>query len=293
MNPPASKSGVAPATTRPEQSRDPASAGVVILRETECGDLSAAIRRVRSDAATARSRIVVIAAEDPVPSASEFEPGGPPLSPARLGRRLGAAALAETGTRLVRLLDCLEHLEGETALALADLDDAIGDHSRARLRRGIGVVQDIRAWSAEVLRDLRQEVAAAAAGRCSIDPIGLLVEAARSIEDRFPTLQVHIEPGQEDAVCLARPTDLEDAFFFALLLLACRLGGTGTVNATVERKEDVLRCALQGIGSTRPIDLPETVERFRAVVAAIGGRIVPVPDGVQAPGLVLELPLAP
>ena len=272
---------------------------VVILREGELDcDLATAIRRVRDNEETSRSRILVIGAEDggevSVQDCDVLPCPSMPMTPAQLGRKREVGALGQVGGRMLALLSCLERFDQESSDALADLDDAIEDQSRARLKGKVAVLREIREWTLEVAADLRTEASAAAEGRRLIDTHELFAEIIGLCEMHFPGVRIHLAAGGERTQCRGRGADLAEAFFLGLVLTAHRIGGAGAVQVEIARRGDHLAHRIYGLGEPRPVAVGALIERFREiVVAGHGGRVLPDAHGPHGTGLTLELPLGP
>lgn len=247
---------------------------LVILRESELGgDLVSAIRRVRADAATQNSRILVIAPDDEVDAA----PTAPIHDVLAQGRRVAETrALALLGDRLLPLTADLRHLLGETTRALRELDAGIDDGPRAALRHRAGSVAGVLEWVDAVAKDLEREAAACAEGRQPIDLVEVLTETGAGLERRRPGVRVQVTSVQGrgewpavDAACLAE-------FCAATLdLLADRIGGEGAIAVTVELDRHGATARLLGLGTKRRIRGGRRVAAIRRLAAKLGARLIP------------------
>jgi len=117
-----------------------------------------------------------------------------------------------------------------------------------------------------------------------------MVETAGQVEARFPRLRITVAPRPE-SLCAARPADLAEAFFLALVLVAQRVGGQGAITVDFESAADGVLHRFVGRGEPRKVSAPETVARFRQlVVDQLGGRVLPDVLGTSGTGLQLLLP---
>ena len=251
---------------------------LVILRESELGgDLVSAIRRVRADAATQNSRILVIAPDD--------EAGAAPAAPIHdvlaQGRRAAETrALAVMGDRLLPLTADLRHLLGETTRALGELESELEGGPRAALQHRARSVAGVLEWVDAVAVDLEKEATACAEGRQPIDLVEILTETGAGLERRRPGVRVQVTSAQGrgewpavDAACLAE-------FCAATLdLIADRIGGEGAIAVTVDLDRHGATARLLGLGPKRRIRGAGRVATIRRLAARLGARLFPDQTG--------------
>ncbi len=272
---------------------------VVIIREHELDcDLATAIRRVRADEVTSRSRILVIGPDSdeggatPALSADELPTPKLPVTLAQLGRLREVNALEEVGQRLLPLLGCLDRFSEEGTHALEELDEAISDQSRARLSNQVRVLREIMGWSRTVGDDLRVEVNAAANGHRLVDTWELCAEMGRQLESHFPDLRVQLGSAGDVGLCRGRAPDLAEAIFLGYVLAAHRIGGQGSIQVERSCEDGFVVHHIKAYGEAKTVVAPELVARFRElVVTDHHGRIRPDLLGKNATSLTLELPL--
>jgi hypothetical protein len=269
------------------------SGGVVILRESELDtDLATAIQRIRSEAGTKRSRILVIAAEDRTPPAPHDDASVPQIPPEleNPSRKAEPAILEPLGTRLMALVGCLERFLDEGASAIRELDQAVEEEPRVRLKSHVKGLREIVDWTQAVAADLRCEAAAAELGMRLVETREVLVELAGIFERRFPQVRVHVAPA-DSSECFARAADLADAFYLALALTAVRIGVQGAITVEISRGPQYLRHRILGHGEPRPVHACPEVQRLRDLVKSHGGRLFPAETGPHGTGITIEIPL--
>lgn len=266
---------------------------VVILKEQDLDcDLATAIRRVRSSAETARARILVVAPDDA--EAHDVGDGEPrelplPSAPTTLSqvvRCAEQAASARFGARLEPLGACFERFLEEARWALEDIRrDPRGDGARV-----LGEVLD---WTGAVAEDLRTEARLAASGFQPTETRELVLEMGRQVEAHFPGLRVSVAPVEGSSTCWARPAELAEAFFLALVLAAHRIGGRGAVIVEItEIGEEAAEVDHRFVGHGEPSEVhaPQVAARLRAIVHRHDGRISPDRFGPHGTGFSLRLP---
>jgi len=243
---------------------------VVILREGEVEDIPSAIRRLRQDAATARSQILIIAAEPESASLppQEVEPRNAPVTArARVAAHTeGTSALARS---LAPLVADLGQLFSEVQREVAGLAEDVGEGTRARLQHRARVLGEIVTWTQAVTGDLDAILRAALEGRRPADLAELWQEAVLGAD--AGDVQFLLEPPPAATV----HPEL-DAMATLDLLAACarlaaaRIGMSGTVRASFARDAAAVTLMLQGMGAARPVRAPELAREVRAAAAALG-----------------------
>ena len=268
---------------------------LVVLRERdlEC-DLETAVRRVRPDAATRDSRILIVA-----PEPAETPPPGlplpnPPTSIAQVARRGGELALVDAGARLAPKLESLRCLMSELRHGLDDLDDAALDGARATLARRVSGVRDVVQWLDANVADLESTVAHQGLGFAPVDVYDLCGELRGQVESFFPEIRINVAAPDAEATAWARGSDLAEGLFLGLVLTAHRIGGAGSVNLQFSRRESHLVLRIVGLGEPVQVDAPKQTRRFRDLIVGLHrGRVVPDSMGPFGTGYVLELPIGP
>ena len=81
---------------------------------------------------------------------------GEPGASERLSQAREAAVGRAIGERFVALLDCQQRFFGELRATLLEMDDAVADESRARMKNQIRVLGEILDWCEAVHVDLRK-----------------------------------------------------------------------------------------------------------------------------------------
>jgi hypothetical protein len=138
---------------------------------------------------------------------------------------------------LMALVGCLERFLDEGASAIRELDHAVEEEPRVRLKSHVKGLREIVDWTQAVAADLRCEAAAAELGMRLVETREVLVELAGIFERRFPQVRVHVAPA-DSSECFARAADLAEAFYLGL---ACRARS---------RSRSVVVPSTYGIGSS-------------------------------------------
>ena len=265
---------------------------VVILRESELGgDLAAAIERVRRDAATARSQILIIAPE-PDRSSAEWAPPRP-SSPIR---GASAAALTKLGDELTPLVDDLDQFLNENEREVGGLTESIGEGTRAQLQHRARVLHEIVAWTRAVSGDLRLLAESAQGGRAPVDLGELVAEVLADEDGKTDGVRFALEEAETVNACVeTNPTAAADLLAQAARLLAARVCSGGVVAVRIESDRSVTRIAFAGRGSSRPIHGSHLVGQVRELAATLGVRLSYDPTvGADGSSLVLSfLKVAP
>ena len=271
---------------------------VVVLREDELDtDLTTAIGRIRSDEATARSRILIVRSEERAAAAEADEVGDAPIpampvSAAQFGRMRERAAIEAIGERLETIVDCMAMFADEAEATIHQLDEDATEAPRARIQSQVRRCSELLGWSRETLKELRVESRRAAAGLRFVEVGELVVEAARNVEALFSDVRVEVErPGAIPAIP-ARSAELAEALFLAVGLVVQRIGRVGTVQVSHELGEGELQLRVVGYGEPKQVAAGASIARFRTIVEAHGGRIMPSELGAAGTGLILALPMA-
>lgn len=258
-------SGLKQRTATPQShTRAPSGAAdVVILRENEVdGDLASAIARIRADATTAKSRILIIGPDTETIAVTAAEVA--PALPGELRRQAARAALGTLGRRLDPLVGDLDRLLLECGRELGELVEDIDEGTRARLKHRAKVLQEVLGWLGQVAADIGLESGAAVRGAEPIDLAGLCHELATDRQARAPGVRFTIPGstgvGREPILQAAAVADLLAG---TMALVAARIGNAGVVEAQFSQAGNRLLLRLAGAGSARPIDAGDLIERVR------------------------------
>lgn len=284
-----------PTQTQTQTNTDPSA--IVILKESDLDcDLATAISRVRSQEATAKSRILVIAPEARSEVGTESTPtipAGIPLSFGQAARRGELVALQPFGRRLLAMLTCLERFFEESRWAIDELEESVADEPRARLLNQVRVLKEIQHWTQEVADDLRTEAKGAAEGFRPLDTAEIWAEAIDQVQSLLPELRVTVSPSEDSTLCWVRAPELAEAFYLALLLTGNRIGSRGAITISAERAEPGwLTWAIRGHGEPGPIQAQDAIARLRRFIVEVhAGRITADSLGSDAAGLEIHLPL--
>lgn len=256
--------------------RDPALAAhgdLVVLRESEvAGDLAGAIAKIRADAATARSRILIIGPDtgnDEVVTAAE----APLPLTGQIRRQAAAAAVVALGRELDPLSADLDQFLGEGRRELAELTEDIDEGTRARLKHRAKVLREIFDWLDQVSRDIAAEARSAAGGALPIDLTELCVELAVDREQRAPSVRIAVapDPGERRVRLPAQPA--AELLAAALALVAARIGNHGVIEVETEAQGDWLAVRMAGVGAVQPIAADELIETVKALATELGVEI--------------------
>jgi hypothetical protein len=251
------------ANPQPQQRTPAGAADVVILRESEVdGDLASAIARIRADVTTAKSRILIIGPDHEAVVATAAEVA--PALPGELRRQAARAALGTLGRRLDPLVGDLDRLLLECGRELGELVEDIDEGTRARLKHRAKVLQEVLTWLGQVAADIGVESGAAVRGAEPIDLAGLCHELATDRQARAPGVRFMV-PGSTG---VRREPILQAAAVAELIagtmaLVAARIGNAGVVEAQFDEADHRLCLRLAGVGSARPIDAADLIERVR------------------------------
>lgn len=285
---------VLPVRSSPTPSTSDPSA-IVILKESDLDcDLATAIRRVRAQETTAKSRILVIAPEpkDGGTVRSEPLPEGIPLSFAQAARQGEVAALQPFGRRMLSLLTCLERFFEESRWALDELEESVSEEPRARLLNQVRVLKEIQGWTQAVANDLRTEAKGASEGFRPIETAELWDEAIAQVQALLPEVRITLAPSEDGSLCWARAAELTEAFFLALLLTGNRVGAKGSVRIELERSEEnFMTWVVRGNGEPSKVQAPDTIARLRRLIVEVhSGRLAADEFGTAGTGLRILLP---
>lgn len=270
---------------------------VVILREDELEtDLATAIQRVRDDANTSRSRILIVGPDPVSPEVETTAPGELPLprvpvTATQLGRLRERRVLEDLGARFHRLVESLAMLEGEVASMAAGLGHDAAEAPRAHTQSGVHRIAEALDWTREIIDELGVEADRLEQGMRPCPITELVDEAARQVETFFPGVRVRV--GHESVPSVAaRSAELVEAYFHALVVVAHRIGGVGVVQVTLHVDGPFVVTAFLGLGEPQVVDAQELVARLREIVHAHGGRIRPTEHGAHGTGVELVWPRA-
>lgn len=256
---------------------------VVILRENEVGgDLAGAIARVRAHQDTARSQILIIAADDGAEAAPNAEERrAPPVPPATLAPPHHAQASA-WGRGLTHLVDDLEQFLHEVQREVAALAEDIGEGTRARLQHHARVLSDIVTWARAVTTDMRALAGAASAGRSFVDVGELVAAAVARYDGALDAVRLAIEPsGDGSGSAPVVEVDAEAArqlIRLSLELMAGRVGVGGAIALRVDGAREASWVSLWGKGAARPEVDRARAEQFGDLATRLGVGITVDPE---------------
>lgn len=295
--------------TVPSSLLTPGGRDVVILRESEVGgDLADAIARVRADRKTARSQILIIAAEagdsrDQPPVAERAaEPGNgagveaqaTPFALDHSDATSSSRATARWGARLTHLVDDLEQFLRENQREVDAMAEAISEGTRAQLQHRTQVLSDIVSWTRAVATDLRTVSGAMLRGRLPVDLADLVEEFVAQRDGAMEQVRLAVEPalgGDEFGTEVdTDPPAARRLLQHAARLLADRVGATGGVAISVHAEREAVHVTLRGrgkslgVGKTRAAQVRHMAERLGV---AVRGLAVERPDESS---LVLSFP---
>ena len=193
------------------------------------------------------------------------------------------------GERATALLECQERFLGELRDTLEGIEVELGEATRAQRQGQVRNALSVLEWCDAVQSDLQREGRWAMQGKQPIDLHAFCREAAGIAAAEGLTVHIDCEferPWWGDASLLA------DAISRGLDLVRARVGTDGSLRLEIRGEGDRARIRLVGQGEPRSDLDPALVDRFRAAVVRLGGRVVPDELGPGGTGLVLELPLA-
>ncbi|MCA8942458.1 MAG: HAMP domain-containing histidine kinase [Planctomycetes bacterium] len=270
---------------------------VVILREEELEtDLATAIQRVRGDANTSRSRILIVGPDQDTTEAETASDGAlprpkMPVTATQLGRLRERLVLEEIGQRFHRLVDSLAMLEGEITSMAAGLVHDAAEAPRAHIQSGVQRIAEALDWTREVLDELFVESERLEHGMRACSSADLVDEAARQVETFFPRIRVRAGHDVVPPV-VGRSADFVEAVFQALVVVAHRIGGCGAIHVSERVEDEFVAISLLGIGEPQVVEAQDLVARVREIVQAHGGRIRPTEHGVHGTGVEIVWPRA-
>jgi hypothetical protein len=268
---------------------------VIVLKEKELDcDLATAIHRIRACEETSHTRILVIAADEAETDLEAPATDGAlipvPTTLGQVSRRGQQQAVSALGEELRPLGTCLTRYTGELRAAIDQLVRELPADAASSCGASLRWLEEIAEWTRALAEDLEPRLDRARRGVQLVDTHEVMVEMAGQVEARFPRLRITVAP-KPDSACVARPADLAEAFFLALVLVAQRIGGQGAIGVEFESAADGLLHRFVGSGEPRRVSAPETVARFRRlVVDQLGGRVLPDVLGASGTGLQLLLP---
>ncbi|HLU40362.1 MAG TPA: hypothetical protein VK081_13335 [Planctomycetota bacterium] len=264
---------------------------VVILRESEHSEgLARAIARVRADARTARSRILIIAPDggpDPAEAPARLAPVG-----LRARCEAAAHAVERVGARIAPLVSDLDRLVEECEREAGELAEDVGESARARLQHRAKIVAEILTWIRAVAGDLDAAARAACGRRQVVELADLAAEAFEELgrEEGCTVRFLFSRPGApaEVEIDAASAADLVSG---AARLVAARIGGAGRIVGTVESTpaEHLLRLA--GDGEVTAVRAASLVDRVVELASDLGVALRPDPEhGSEGAAVVLAFP---
>lgn len=274
-----------------------ASQQTVILREQELDcDVATAIARVRSRPGSANARILVIGPEP----AQQEDPGADrtsacvprlPRTLAQVVREHEAEILQPVGRRMLELLSCLERFSEEEREIVQELESEVPEQPRARLQSRLHALREIHEWSSAVIDDLRQEMELAADGQRPVEMRGRWLEVGEHLESTCAGVQVSVQATDVDTTVFGRSAELAELCHQALVLVAARIGGHGSVRVEFAHQEGWLATSVRGSGEAHAVESVDAIGRFRHLVATRhGGRIAPDEHGPGGCGMTILLP---
>ena len=293
-----------------EQQTDPSAPhsadGLVVLRESELeSDLATAIDQVRAEEETRHARILIIGRDEGDESSTEpdeaNEPGALselPSSARQRSRIAEGQMLAGIGERLETLVDCLDMFGDEIGSVVEELSGKVVDAPRAHWQSALQRATEILSWSAEVSRELRVEANQLREGRRRCGLNELLREAVDWVRLARPGIEIRCAAPllDEPEVCV-RAEEMAEALYLVIDSAASRNAGRGVVEVSqsVDRGFSVVTVVATDSVSP-PSSSPAQILRFRSIVAAHGGSVVPAlhgPGGGSSAGVGVAIRLPP
>lgn len=279
----------------PESLSPPVSArahDVVILRESEVGDLGHAIRRVRAAAATAHSQILIIAPE--ADSASGEVACELASVAARARGQAATSAIRQLAAGVEPLVADLGLLLDESEREVSSLADEVGEGTRARLKHRATVLGEIIQWIRAVAIDLGACVQTALAGRRQVDLMELWHEVVADVGVGLGVQFVVENEGSALRQVEVDPVATADLLTGCARLLAARLGHHGTVRVQFRQTAARTTVSLCGFGASHPLRAKELVARVRELAATVGAELSAGAGGpARGTGLAVAFPLPP
>jgi hypothetical protein len=196
-----------------------------------------------------------------------------------------ADALRRLARGLEPLVTGLELYLAEARAALAELDEAINEQSRARLKglaRGLGEILD---WCGAGTADARELVDRACDGATAVNLPRLMEEVAIAVRRAIPGFSIAAAMPPAGLRTVAPAAELAELLWLALILAGC---GDVLVEWEDAGEEAVCRLTPRGSGRPRSAGSP-AAERLRRLAEARGVTLAPV---VAAGGTGLALRFA-
>jgi hypothetical protein len=210
-------------------------------------------------------------------------------SGAHTTHRRSAEVAKVLGERIVLIAECQQQFLTELRHGLEELDGAVAEDSRARLKGAVLSALGVLDWCDAQQRDLIQQGSLAARGWQPID----LGEFCREFAAEQPAENVAlVVTGQTVRAWWGDAAKLHDVLHAGIAVILERTGGSGSILVEVESAPAGHLIRIAGTGEPQE-DLDASVVRnFRHAVERIGAVVQPDVLGAGGAGLVLQLPEA-
>jgi hypothetical protein len=191
------------------------------------------------------------------------------------------------GDRFLAFAECQQQFLAELRQRLEQLDGAIAEDSRARLKGALLGALDVLQWCEAVQADLAGESGWAASGLEPVDVAALCRAIAAGPSPHVGEVRV---AGQVSRPWWGDAARLALAVRAGLRLVSERIGGTGFREVEVADDGGGFRIRIAGYGEPGDGVDPASVEAFRQAAALLQARVTPDALGPGAAGLVLHVP---
>lgn len=203
-------------------------------------------------------------------------------------QRATATTARAFGTRMQSQAESLELLFGELRSRIDVLDASIADASAAQLKGAVRQLGEVLEWCEAVQQDLRDEAAAAVAGR---EPVDLGELCRRQAANAALTVAIDV-CADDDVVCWAGRAECAVLIDRAIALVHARGGAAAPIRVDVSWQDQAACVAIRGLGDAVVDELPEGLaEAFRSMADFVGATVTPDDRGPRVAGLALRLPV--
>lgn len=208
-----------------------------------------------------------------------------PAAPAAAHRRAGEVARS-LGERFAASAASQRQLLGELRATLTELDTAVPEAARARLKALVHTGLQVLDWCDAVQDDLGSESSRAARGLAPIDLASFCSDVAVAQLAPVSVVGATIRPWWGDGALLAEVVTV------GIAVAAERIGGGGAVLVEVGERDG--GHWLRVVGRGEPVDDldPATIRAFRIAVERLGATVAPDALGPGGTGFVVSLPVA-
>ncbi|MBL9077640.1 MAG: hypothetical protein JNL08_09060 [Planctomycetes bacterium] len=198
----------------------------------------------------------------------------------------GARVARTLGGRFLAFAECQQQFLGELRSRLEELDGAIAEDSRARLKGALHGALDVLEWCEAVQVDFAAESGWAAAGCEPLDLAEVCREVAAEPSSHVGEVRV---TGHSARPWWGNAMQLAAAIRQGLQVVGERLGGNGFRAVEIGDAEAGPWIRIAGYGEPGDVEAG-TVQGFRHAAAAVAARVTPDALGPGAAALVLHLP---